>query len=1788
MELSKFEEQISRLRAGLEQPDWASFQKTLAQMQRLADNFKGHANEYICIAHLSKDLIDWLIRQQPANAVESSAWKAAFKLTESFLETTSQAAPAHVRVYCVTTLYNGIIKLNGKHGAQILLITAMARFEITDKEVTLFQRAKHLALKTLSALKELTDGAPYGAAACDAVIELQRKLLIQAAGTPTAMVRTAVLDSFREVFGTSMVILQRLFAYDRTKADLLFRTVMETMSTVVRLDKPELVALFEDGLKFVETILAFRESAPEYLKYGDFFNLFRALKEEPYASICQMVQQSVELARSRRPTVQQYERLTANAGTLYTIAPSESVVIKAIILTVTNSFSHLSNMAAELVADPKLAGAMIELVEKLLPFVRHCPSRQEQQSLCRNCSQTRRHLADRLLTMLIIISNNQMKGTVSDRARAPVQQTIATSYTIARVCKVFHQKVTLLKELDCERKQSLLHSTARQVTMFVKHAIQNLRPVGTETNDDGYESERKELITLTKCLIELNYGERFDFLSEMTLLRLLENCMPTNSAWVSSNLSIQLLKLLLTIRDKRSEMATQGERDNAGVEAINGVLRSIVFYQSKALTDDPVRSLTVVQMYTQEWYDRFGFTFTSVPTSDEKLTIIAQEMALVAKYKTTHTLSNYFQQLSQLGNVRQHCLTFGMALYSLGEQEWEKLPACQISELWAGLQSYTPSTVSERIKQAASLAVIGYHRFWDLTNTSKNRLRDIPLEREHLRNGQLDERLLLGNQMDCEAKILEQVDTIRDHYVRMVRLMCDEGFRPPILALLPSLMYVTSLLDGVARYCQVNYYPHRAVELQLLGLLLISQRRAERPYDQCAALGFLLEQHHVTVECLPAFLGDSGDQWPPHAGGDLLTLPALAQRATELLKRCCHDSLATVVPESRRFPFLNLYLSLAVYTGSNSSSAGHEDALELIRSALALADKWVTHGELSDGNHQLVKGRTAQILFRLATESGLPFPPSAPPVAFVKLMLAHFNDLQKVCREQLLILSLAAVETSVAVLQYLLLRYDIGSYIEAFIEQVLKFAIKRGAGLRVHQLLLLYGNINADMQKLDRCEVALRLLNRFLMLHTIGSVDGYRIKSIPWQVATGLGAEPSGKCDQPSVVSVFGAAENEVDGVRKIAKTHETESSMLPLVGSRRQPFVGVSLEDVDEPSAGQQQSGELSIEKYLMFDHQATCGCPYCKSTLHKWMAFRTAALVTRCAVLNGQQPVTQIGHYYQTITDHWLKVMEPLVQQALAQDVTIVPSSPKESWCAAGYRTELANDIMRTMLHRALFEERQGNWAAAVPVYERAVSLWTGIPCLPVDEALLQDLRFNQHLAQSMLDGWRTEKATRKRSSAEPKMSYGDFMAPRKASSSSADVRNLGAEFDKLQLRTPVSKLHSVASRGLPKTVDRVNELLRQAASRRHQQRHGVMEDRIVAPVTTASARKPKTVNIFVDSPPQAPATERRANRREKRTRVKSSTVSPVDQPTTLSSGAATTTTTSAKSTKEEDVEMVSGLAKSAVPMSCTVANTKLPNSGTKSNRHPGDYPSLEEGASAPGTPVKTKAASPINSTVGSPSLNSSFRDVLVLGRKRTVEAAGSKREDHDSSSVIVLLDDSEESAHDVVEASFVDSRSTPSVSNSALALKSYSARRNESQGGTPLTSARRRADPQGSSTSSSSAVKRKPAMGMSKVRLQFDTSSPQRERSNLKKTKTSSTSNSSNAPPSTIPATEQRTTSRRRAGVARVPAPAARLATTAVAMAPVEVIVLDDSVKESTGVPPEENIAKRTRQRRKRINL
>ena len=192
----------------------------------------------------------------------------------------------------------------------------------------------------------------------------------------------------------------------------------------------------------------------------------------------------------------------------------------------------------------------------------------------------------------------------------------------------------------------------------------------------------------------------------------------------------------------------------------------------------------------------------------------------------------------------------------------------------------------------------------------------------------------------------------------------------------------------------------------------------------------------------------------------------LAKRATTLLHP---PGSIDDVPANRKFQLLNLYLALAVYLASVGELA---PALRLIQRAL----DHVNQSTNVDTIAQLFQGRTAQILFRLTVEHGLPWPESVPPLAFMKRMLASFNDLQKISSEHTFTLSLATVEMTIEVLQHLIVRYDTGPLIEPHVEQLLKFVMRRGAGLRVMQLLLLYGQMCADMQKLDRCEV--RIMNR--------------------------------------------------------------------------------------------------------------------------------------------------------------------------------------------------------------------------------------------------------------------------------------------------------------------------------------------------------------------------------------------------------------------------------------------------------------------------------------------------------------------------------------------------------------------------------------------------------------------------------------------------------------------------------------------------------------------------------------
>uniref|UniRef100_A0A182SHV4 Uncharacterized protein n=1 Tax=Anopheles maculatus TaxID=74869 RepID=A0A182SHV4_9DIPT len=1301
----------------------------------------------------------------------------------------------------------------------------------------------------------------------------------------------------------------------------------------------------------------------------------------------------LQLVKQTTPSESLIANITKCVRSVYTKFPSHQLVVRVAIFLTCQAIPYLYRLPQEL--SLTVSHVAIGLCEALMHFVRQCPS-DTVPELCRLCTSTRRHLADKLLSILMHLSIVQARNVAEQR-----YERNKLSYSIGRGCELIKRKLALLEELTCERKQSLIDTTMRYSISWLKYALTLLRE-----DSQPATAEVEEVVQTIKTLVSVQNRYRFEFLSDLHLVRLLENAYAdrlserSNGGNVASscwpNVSIRLLKLLITLREANGP----SEEHTA---SISSIVRSIMCYQINAPESDPIRSLTLLQLYEHPSYDRHGFTFDCYPSRTEKFTILAEEMALVTKYKTSNTLPvwEYMRELAKVGDIGENCLSFGMALHGFSEVDAGKLPESLMDTLLGALGSLESRNLL-------------------------NRLREIPFKVDHMRSGQMDE-VMLENRLDREAQLQQKMEAIRTYYGQLLVTLAEDQYRS--LWVIPSIAQISSILDNIARLYHLNYHPHRAVELQLLNLLLVSQRRDVRPFDQCASLSFLLEQHQLTYGQLRKL----HEKIPSTLTGDdaLASLEGLAKRAKSLLLP--PESSLDDVPDNRKFQLLNLYLGLAVYSASRAKL---ERALRLIKCALDHLDRSSNVGTIA----QLFQGRAAQIIFRLAAQYELPWPDSVPPLAFMKRMLTSFNALQKLSTEHTFTLSLATVDMTVAVLQYLIVRYDTGPLIEPYVEQLLKFVLRRGAGLRALQLLLLYGQMCADMQKLDRCEMALAYLDRLLMFRPFGSED-------------------------------------------------EKENGRPANDSSLTQP---TSLDD--------STLRKTIIQHYLMFCHSPGCDCRYCAYPQYKLMAYQTAALAVRLFLLQHSKSWKHIEKSYQSLVEHSDTMLPMLV-----------------SWTVPIYLSDVSVAVIRTYLNYGQFLVRCERFDRARTVYRWATELTEKIT---VDPALCADIQYNLQALDFLV---RQRSATtpvpkrNRRSMIEAR--YAELLA-RKGKAHADDnvpdgMGQLTTNLSNLTMKTP--KPASRTRAPPPKTVDRVNELLRQAATRRHQLKTNgptdgllAISDGIIPERTCASqsARKPRTVNIFVDSPPgrnrcavKVPATV--AKMPTKPITKPCSTISaaiklkakdPIDVSSEESKDRETTKARRGgkRALMNEPTTPIHPSADSyrdalvkETPVCITPSARPVVTTGNITARKVRrlvveEFPSLSESSD---TDASTKTPQTQTRTDSPAPLNGSFRDALVLG-------SVAKKDD---SSVVIVLDDSNESSHkseEAIETSFVQSHAVAADKWTGLALRSYSDRKRLlDSAGRPLP---------GSASSSSTvrpaATKRRTPLLAAKTKLRFDEPSPE----------------------------------------------------------------------------------------------
>ncbi|XP_058130132.1 uncharacterized protein LOC131289398 [Anopheles ziemanni] len=1688
--------------------------RTLKEMECYVDGFPDDSNRQICAAHLGKELVDWISQKQD-DVLQMELGQSLFVVLERFLAICHKAQSA-IRCFCVARLYNAGIALNTKNTSQRLRLRVCAliyQFPIEDEQAELFDRIKRIVLKTVQDWGSKDGTGKSLEEGIDLVIELHRKLLVHAAGKSAATngTRSGALTLFRELFDTNLALLYRIFTLSRPKAHHLFNVVMETMKTVMRPNEIELESLLNESVGFVENIITFSGEGGEYLKFTKFISMFAGLSREPYASCLYLLDQQLQLQQQPKPTIRDIDQLTNQLKKLHREYVSNPLVVKVAIFLACQGTVYYYRLPQDITL--AISGSVIELFQSLMPFVRHCPA-ETVPELCRKCTSSRRHFAERLLTMLVQQCISQVKDAVERKATGGVP--LNPSCTVDRVCELITKKLALLDSLGCERKRLLIDSTIRQSVTWIKYALTTLR------DDPKNADDTAEVLKLLKLLITTQNTHKFDFLTDLHLVRLLENCYierpdstPAQaSVFCWGSVSVRMLKLLLTLREGRT--GAEKEEDQS-TSTVIPIIRSIMFNQVNAPDGDPIRSLSTVQLYEHPSFDRHGFTFSCVLSREEKFTILAKEMALAVKYKTTLSFTplDYFIQLQKLGDLRENCLTFGMALYGFSDTDAESIPAETMDKLRASLAAYEPTNIQERVQRSASLAIGSYLSFSLLSRETLSRVRDVPFKIEHFRNDQID-GLLTESQLDREIRLIDQMEAIRAHYGEMLTALVEDNFQS--IGVLLSVVQIASILDNVARYCQLNYYPHRAVELQLQNLLLVSQGREERPLEQCAPLGFLLEQHRETEELLDQCATSETACWQKYAGTKLGPLANLAKRAAELLKSFSSPAqqFTDDVPDNRKYQFLNLYLSLAVYYASLGNLA---KSLELIRRTLAHlppTEPSSVFGEGTDGVKLLspietigllVRGRTAQIIFRLVVEYGLPWPGTtddtaeAPPAmcTFLKSMLSNFNELQKLPNKHTFVFSLATVEMTVSVLQYSIVRYDTGALVEPYVDQLLKFVLRRGAGLRVMQVLLLYGHMSADMQKLDRGEISLRYLYRVLMLRPIGSSPSRKEFGKKIQEPPVLSDRHDSRHRVP-LVSPNGT-DNDCDRLRKVVPKH-LENSITP---AKKWTHL--------DPS----ESAEPTIEQYLMFRHATTCDCSYCRYPQYKCMSFQAAALSARLSALQRSPVSTNRAELaYEAIVDHWITAVEPELDRS---------SETASGWFGAGYRTDVVTSVIRTLVQWGQFLGALHRFGPALNALDRAVRFSERVKQIaPIDPALLEDVNFNRitmAYAQKRHDSQPSLRHKRSRSMIEK--NFLQTVVPGRIDGgdpTDGEIVTLSTELNKLLLtpqQQPPSKMSESRGRGPSRTVDGVNELIRQAASRRHQLKKKAQHEPAVPTITplfsrsySASARKPKTVNIFVDSPPGPPAGKHRSAVPATVAKMKlSSTAQSASAPNSAISGddvdvinehiphTAPTTERKrrvyGKRALLQDDSLTPTKSKIKSYKEALEAPGKGENNRKQTNVHRFEmngFPNLGQSTSGsevspPKTPQRSKTAGTQarEDVAASPGLNGSFRDVLVLG--------GAKKTN--DSSCVIVLDDSADShqSEEAVEASFVHHAATMSTGkNSALSLKSYSDRKRLAQAasGSNLT------------PSTQASTNRRAPFVASKTKLRFDDPSPEHKEDNV----------------------------------------------------------------------------------------
>ncbi|XP_058453236.1 uncharacterized protein LOC131431497 [Malaya genurostris] len=1312
--------------------------QTVQDLRDLFDTIGKHTEREKAAVYVFKELLDEYLELDDDKIEQRRALLEALR----YLIEQCKEANEDVKKHFVPRVYNLVVKIINKENKRHMIIESCWLMEMcpaTDEHMELFFRVSKVALKVICELhikasklqsaeieQTISNGLGF-------ICTTNLRMVEYWSRSEEADIRAKAIAIFNDVFNNSTALLYRVFSVEPVRAKKFFNAIVDTFRLEGKFDESEMIHLFQKSLPYVESILSLGEADQQYLEFVRFLDVFERLKGEPVASYVEILKEYLKFQNESEPDGKKLSWISDKLKKLTENFVTDPLLLELVNFIILQIRIHIDQMKQQVQG---IASQVIDLCKTLMKFSKHCPRSVSQ--ICARCENSSRHLVDYISTMVI------HTAMILSKAGEPISPEM-----VVLVNGFLKHKLLTLDAMSCEKKKSLLDTGLRFAANWVRVSLQII--------------SGRDILDLVRMVIDFKYRYKFEFLTPNYLIRLVENCLKEVESSIE-NIDIKLVKLLMILRGESTDKEQSKEIDET--------VYAIMNYQING-NDENIRKMNIVQLLARSDLNKYGFPVEQKLNDEEKVSILIAEMNWASRYKNSNIL-DYFNALKQLN---ADPLRLGMTIYMLGDGIFNEIPEQTVEKLKMKIQNSRPETVIDQIRRYSSLAVLYYYAYSARSKTIVKKLKGCTLDKNAINNDQIND-VLTENLMDQEAILLFQMEQSYRNFRDMVLLLLETSFQH--FNMIYSLNQVSSMLDNTCHFYQICYHPRRAVEVQLLSYILVSQK-PDRMLDLCRPLGHLIENRKIYLQVLE----DS-----PYKNRNLPSIHKLVEKTLEII--ASQEAEILQIPDTRQYHFLNLYLCLALHEASERNLPGAIGYLGKLNTLLQKLPPKCSH------TVSVVRGRIYHTLFHLVTVYRLPLPHQQSPRVLIRLMLGHYNEIQKLTTEHAFVASTSTLEMTVDTMRYQMLRYDTDR-IEAHVDQILRFVLRRGAGFRALHILTMYAAISADGEKLAKCRMLLTYMDRLLMFRPLSKNNKMKpLKTIdPIQQA-------SERLEIPFIS--LEDSPNTVDQTRKAVQ----------LIKSPSKRSLSPSLFPEEKIDGG----------KYTI-QHHTGCSCQFCTHPQYKCQALLTAATYARLAFLEGRSAECRM--LYETISKHWN-----------AKKHTYKSSS------LIGYEEEFLTLLARSFMHYAQFLVKEGRFELAKEEFDRSINMLENIHTPNQD--LIEEIEAN-------VDAWKDlqELETMKPKAVAVTLSFEEFLKQNHRVDFTPVI-----ELERLELRTPkVSK-----TRLMPKTASKADDLLKQVARKRLKTtlaKNLSNESTLISAMSglsCGSESKLKTVSIFVDSPEKSSA--------------------------------------------------------------------------------------------------------------------------------------------------------------------------------------------------------------------------------------------------------------------------------------------------------------------------------------------